>query len=83
MPIYVYPNPFISRLNVNFDAEYNEKGNLRIINMQGKTVMIKPISITSGNNNIQLNNLDILSKGSYILELTTDQMRKSTIIIKQ
>jgi hypothetical protein len=83
MPLYVYPNPFINTLNLKFDAENNEKGHLRIINMQGKIVLIKPISIVIGTNNIQFNNLNILSKGSYILELTSDKMRESAIIIKQ
>jgi hypothetical protein len=83
MPLYVYPNPFVNSLNLNFDAENNEKGNLRIINMQGKIILVKPISIATGKNNIQLNNLDALSKGSYTLELITNQWRKSITIIKQ
>lgn len=61
----VYPVPFQNELTIKFSS--SSKGSLRIIDVTGKVLISKSFDAQS----VELNNLNHLSKGIYILQLET------------
>ena len=68
-PIQISPNPFIETLNLKFMTEESGKGEVRITNVAGQTMLSKQSTISKGYNNIQINGLSRLATGMYIAQL--------------
>jgi uncharacterized repeat protein (TIGR01451 family) len=75
----VSPNPFRNLINVNFDWQLNETGTISIINYEGQQIMKKQIQLMKGANFIQLNELNKLNAGNYLVRIQTS----AQVIIKQ
>ena len=69
--ISLSPNPVISSTNatVRFDASRAAVVNLRIVDMAGRQVLAQQNNVTEGTNSIQVNNLNRLQPGLYIIQL--------------
>jgi plastocyanin len=69
--ISLSPNPVISTANatVRFDAARNSVVNLRVMDMAGRQVLTQQNNVTEGTNSIQVNNLNRLQPGIYIIQL--------------
>jgi TRAP-type mannitol/chloroaromatic compound transport system substrate-binding protein len=69
--ISLSPNPVISSANatVRFEAVRNSVVNLRVIDMTGRQVIAQQNNVTEGTNSIQVNNLNRLQPGLYIIQL--------------
>jgi len=69
--ISLSPNPVISSANatVRFDAARNSVVNLRVVDMAGRQVLAQQNNVTEGTNSIQVNNLNRLQPGLYIIQL--------------
>lgn len=69
--ISLSPNPVISSANatVRFDASRAAVVNLRVVDMAGRQVLAQQNNITEGSNSIQVNNLNRLQPGLYIIQL--------------
>lgn len=69
--ISLSPNPVISSANatVRFDASRAAVVNLRIVDMAGRQVLAQQNNVTEGTNSIQVNNLNRLQPGLYIIQL--------------
>ena len=67
--VTVRPNPFTSRVNFNFTTEV--PGTIRILlyDASGKQVLQKTESVHRGSNNVEVNALDMLRPGLYILRV--------------
>jgi hypothetical protein len=77
--VKVYPNPFVSFLNLEFLNDVNEKVEVTFFDLTGKlvhTVNQNPI------NSILLIELGFLQEGQYILKVNSSSSIFSTIIIK-
>lgn len=71
LEISVYPVPFNDRLNIVFNSKKSGNINLNVIDVTGRSLMMKQISVGSGNNTIELNTSDFHS-GIYILNIESD-----------
>lgn len=78
--ITTYPNPVTEKLNINFEKNLNEKVQLNIYNALGKLVMNQAIQNTSGKSTYDVSSL---SKGVYMIELTTGTSSFKKSFIKQ
>lgn len=69
--ISLSPNPVISSANatVRFDASRAAVVNLRVVDMAGRQVLAQHNNVTEGSNSIQVNNLNRLQPGLYIIQL--------------
>ncbi len=69
--ISMSPNPVISSANatVRFDASRAAVVNLRIVDMAGRQVLAQQNNVSEGTNSIQVNNLNRLQPGLYIIQL--------------
>ena len=69
--ISLSPNPVISTANatVRFEAASNAVVNLRVMDMAGRQVLAQQNNVTGGTNSIQVNNLNRLQPGLYIIQL--------------
>lgn len=64
----LYPQPASDLLNISFDAPVSEMAELTIFDLSGKLVAIRVISVEAGNQNIQLNTIDLV-QGCYLFSL--------------
>ncbi len=80
--IKVYPNPFVSNINIEFTSLQNESAVIRIINSDGKTVYKEQTQFTTGLNMITIPNMDKYSKSTYLVEVITNSNRIIRKIIK-
>ncbi len=69
--ILVYPVPFNDRLNIVFNSKKSGNINLNMIDVTGRSLMMKQTSVSIGNNTIELNTSDFHS-GIYILNIESD-----------
>jgi len=69
--ISLSPNPVISTANatVRFEAASNAVVSLRVMDMAGRQVLSQQNNVTGGTNSIQVNNLNRLQPGLYIIQL--------------
>ncbi len=68
----ISPNPFTSKVNVNFTASESAVAEVRIMNMTGQKVVIQKVSISKGFNSIAVDGLSKLGNGVYIGQLVVD-----------
>lgn len=70
--IQVLPNPYMEKLNVNFQVEDYNKAEIRLINMSGNVIASTQATVTKGMNTIQLANLNSKASGLYVVNLIID-----------
>lgn len=77
--VNIYPNPTANKINIVYTA--NEAGikTLKLIDVQGRTMLTKSITTQIGNNNISID-IASLANGTYMLVGLSE---KGNIIIKQ
>ena len=63
------PNPFTEKLIIKVDAVENAPVVTRIINTTGQIVATAKSTISKGPNNVQIANLNALSKGIYVVQV--------------
>ncbi len=78
----VAPNPFSNQIQLSLLSESNQKSSLYLIGSDGKTKYQKEIQLESGENSIQLENLEALEAGTYILVVEGIKERLSRKVIK-
>jgi hypothetical protein len=64
-----FPNPFTNNISVQFKSSQNEVAVLRLIDQAGRTIQNTAWNLRKGSNIIQLDNVEKLEKGFYIIEL--------------
>lgn len=67
--ITVYPNPFISQVNLEMNSTNAEVLVVRILNQQGQMVNQSNWNLHAGNNTTTVGNLSNLSKGIYLVDV--------------
>ncbi len=76
--VQVYPNPYMEKINVNFDSDQNGNAELRMVNAKGQVVASKKAAILKGYNNLQLTDLSSQTKGLYVVEVIVNGNLSST-----
>jgi Ig-like domain CHU_C associated/Secretion system C-terminal sorting domain len=68
-PLSIVPNPAKDNVSVTFFANTESVVTIRMIDDNGKLVLLQNQKVAKGNNTIQLNGLDKYSNGVYILQV--------------
>jgi len=71
-----YPNPFTSSLSLQYKSSQNDVAVLRLVDQAGRTVENKAWTLRKGTNIIQLDNVQKLATGFYVIELRTTSGEK-------
>lgn len=67
--IQVNPNPFVDNITVKYMSEVSGTMNIKVVNMNGQTVVNKTTSVNKGFNSTNIANLGSLPKGLYVVEV--------------
>ncbi len=78
MSMQVGPNPFVNTINLSFKANENTVADVIISNIAGKTISTQKYNVSTGNNNIQVNNLGNLASGMYIVKVYVNGVAMDT-----
>lgn len=80
----ITPNPVVDQLHINIMLSEKKTLTYSIIDNVGKKILQGKVSLLSGNNLWNINNINKLANGSYILQLTTeDGITVSKKFVKQ
>ncbi len=79
--LHAYPNPFTTSLAVAVTTANTRSALLRIVNLQGRVILTRPVALTKGLTEVHLD-VQQLSTGVYILQLTGNGIEASTRIFK-
>ncbi|MEP7264648.1 MAG: T9SS type A sorting domain-containing protein [Bacteroidota bacterium] len=74
--LYIYPNPATDQVNMEIEALYNEKVNVAIIDITGRSVYSSEVELNSGINKISINT-NHYNEGLYMVKVTREN--KETI----
>jgi hypothetical protein len=69
MTMEVFPNPFVSTVNVTIHNNSTAKADIRLRDVNGKLISILSRQLVKGYNNIQVDKMDQLPAGIYLIEL--------------
>lgn len=64
-----FPNPFTNNFSVQYKSSQNEVAVLRLVDQTGRTIQNVTWNLRKGSNIIQLDNVEKLARGFYIIEL--------------
>lgn len=82
--LQAWPNPFSSQLNVNYKSAQKAMLTIKIYNIDGQLQAVKTAAVNTGNNSIAVTETNRLTKGIYIVRISTDNgVTASSKIIKQ
>jgi hypothetical protein len=85
MPVEVFPNPFSRQLSIRFYSPAAERLNIRLTDMQGRTVLFQTYEAMKGPQVVALDDLGAanLPSGQYLLELSSDAgLRYAGMVVK-
>ncbi|MEP6750671.1 MAG: T9SS type A sorting domain-containing protein [Bacteroidota bacterium] len=82
MVVSTYPNPFTSQVNVQTESAVKSTGTITLFDGTGKLVKYMNIYLQPGTNYITVDNLQMLAKGIYYLEVANGSKKTQTKIIK-
>ncbi len=81
--LLLFPNPVVMDANLTFNVKEAGKGTVRVFDLKGQLIInMENVSLNEGDNIVTLG-LSDLAKGTYVVNLTTDQASKTTKFIKQ
>lgn len=78
----VFPNPFNNRLTVKCSSS-ESRVNITITDIHGKTYVSQQLSPTVGMLNIQIDNLEFLQKGLYLMKVESETTHRIVKLIKE
>jgi hypothetical protein len=81
--IAVAPNPFVNSLNLTIGSTKSENASLSIMDMSGRQVYTRSVSLQKGYNRFSLNDMKNLRTGSYFLRLVTSEGVQTIRLIRQ
>ena len=81
--LFVSPNPFRNYFNINMDWSNTETAVLNIVDVTGKKLLTKNISLAKGYNHIKVDDVQLLLPGNYILQIISASKKIAERIFKQ
>jgi hypothetical protein len=82
LQLQVYPNPFVSEINIKVTAQENGSAKLQLVDVQGRVVHTGKVELQSGLNEIAVP-LQYLRNGLYILKLQGNGINGTVKVIKK
>jgi hypothetical protein len=79
----VFPNPVVSSATVYVRSDIAGTATIRVMNMQGATLMMQNNTVSRGENAISLNKISTLSAGVYSLQVSVNGNTQVTRIVIQ
>jgi hypothetical protein len=70
--LQVMPNPYMDKLNVNFDSKNDGKAEIRMISVSGAVVKKIETTINKGFNNVQVLDLSSQLPGMYVVNIVVN-----------
>ena len=70
--VQVMPNPYMDKLNVNFESQTGGKAEIRMISASGTVAKILAANINKGLNNLQLQDLSNQLPGMYVINIVVN-----------
>ena len=80
--VSVFPNPTTDVLNVSYFSEMEEELTITIVDITGRVVYSENSMLNDGANKLELN-CNILEKGTYFLNLQSNNVSQSKFFVKQ
>lgn len=82
--LFCFPNPFKDNIQLTFMHQSQAaQGKLSITNEQGSEIYRQTLSLSPGENTLDINTYNIASRGVYWVALTTQEKTHTTKIIKE
>jgi hypothetical protein len=81
--IKVYPSPFVSEFNVEINSQSIQQATIRLFSAEGKLIASKNAQLLIGKNVIKIDNLGILQRANYFVEITTENKTFTQKILKK
>jgi uncharacterized repeat protein (TIGR03803 family) len=78
----VNPNPFKDRLVVNVESRIRDKATFIVTDLSGKRLFKENKFLSTGTNLIEINELDGLSKGTYLLTIIKLRQSQTIKVVK-
>lgn len=77
-----YPNPFTDILTLDFSLDKAENIEISLIDMTGRIIKTISQSFRKGSHKVELNYLQSLAQGSYLLQFKTNTVQKTIKVVK-
>jgi hypothetical protein len=77
------PNPFNDQLSINVETQLQENATIGLKDISGKKMKQTASLLRKGSNAIQLNNLNDITAGIYLLTVKTDSQQQTVKVVKQ
>ena len=81
--INIQPNPFEGSLLIKVKSETEKKITIMMIDVSGKVALKQQQLLFKGNNAIELNHLDRLMKGLYLIKIGDDEFVTTFKVMKK
>jgi hypothetical protein len=78
--VNVYPNPAVNQLNVDFNSNVTFNGSIQLVDLSGKALIQKSISINEGTNTVSFETSNV-SNGIYLVVMTSAKGQFSQKVI--
>jgi Secretion system C-terminal sorting domain len=79
----VYPNIVQSNTTINLFSETREQASLTIVDISGRMIRKNVIQVQSGNNSLQINDLEKLNAGNYVMVIDLQGKRYAQQFVKR
>jgi Zn-dependent metalloprotease len=76
--ILVHPNPFGKNVSIQFETDFSGSASIHLYNIIGQEVFIQPIEIGQGTNRFDLDFIDIIPDGVYLLTVNLSNGNRYT-----
>ncbi|WBA40956.1 T9SS type A sorting domain-containing protein [Hymenobacter canadensis] len=73
-----YPNPFQSEVRLTVQSAAAGKGQLQLLDLTGRVVLQRNVELTSGTNDLELQDLSGVQSGTYMLRVVTPAGKAQT-----
>ncbi|MCF8428493.1 MAG: T9SS type A sorting domain-containing protein [Bacteroidia bacterium] len=80
-PVFVYPNPFKEKLNIDFIATAKGEITIQMIDISGKIIENKKVETIPGNNSILFETNHLVS-GVYMMHIVGEGINKTLKLVK-
>ena len=82
LQVNVAPNPFIDKIQLQVQSETAAQAKINIRDLSGKLIESRSKFITAGSSIIEINSLDALQRGIYIVEIEMNGVRQQIKAVK-
>ena len=81
--VKAFPNPFVSELNLTITSKVAGNAVIKMMDMRGRALLMKPAKIESGKNQVNISNLGVLAHGMFIIEVSLNGKILAEKVVKQ